>query len=593
MARKAQSKKKLPAWNLNDLFPSPESPELTGALAQALVDAKAFESSYQGRIKAMNGTEFAEALVEFERIETVLCRIMSYVQLLHASDVCNSEFGRLYQTIRERVTVVSTHILFFTLEINRLDDDKLAAKTKNQAAGRYWPWIRNVRQFRPHQLPDEMEKLLHEKEVSGRGAWARLFDETIAGLRFPLKGKELSITEILDLMSDRQSENRMMAAKSLGHVLGENIRVFSLITNTLAKDKEIEDNWRSYSHPAASRNLANQVEDEVVEALVHAVKGAFDQLSHRYYALKAKWLGVDKLDYWDRNAPLPEDIDRRYSWDEARDIVLDSYRRFSPELAEIGERFFTNGWIDADPRPGKAPGAFAHPTSVDAHPYLLVNFMGRARDVMTLAHELGHGIHQVLSAGQGQLMSDTPLTLAETASVFGEMLTFRAMLKSESDPKVRRIFLASKVEDMLNTVVRQIAFHDFEHKLHAERRNGEISAERLGDMWMEVQYESLGPAFRFDEEYRNYWAYIPHFVHTPFYVYAYAFGDCLVNSLYAVYAKGAPGFVEHYIEMLKAGGTKRHKDLLTPFNLNAGDPAFWRRGLDMVSGFIDQLEKED
>ncbi|MBY0431093.1 MAG: M3 family oligoendopeptidase, partial [Rhodospirillales bacterium] len=360
--------------------------------------------------------------------------------------------------------------------------------------------------------------------------------------------------------------------------------------NTLIKDKEIEDRWRNYARPTSHRNLLNQVEDEVVDALVQAVKGAFSSLAHRYYRLKAKWFQVDRLNYWDRNAPLPDDDDRRFTWEEARDTVLSAYAAFSPDLAAIGRKFFDNPWIDAPVRPGKSPGAFAHPTVPSAHPYLLVNFLGKSRDVMTLAHELGHGVHQVLAADQGQLMADTPLTLAETASVFGEMLTFRAMLDKETDPRRRRIMLAGKVEDMLNTVVRQVAFYEFERRLHEDRRRGELSAERIGEIWMGVQGESLGPVMSFDEEYQHYWAYIPHFVHSPFYVYAYAFGDCLVNSLYDAYQKGAPGFQQKYMDMLRAGGKYRHKELLAPFGLDATDPAFWRRGLDIIVGFIDELE---
>ena len=399
------------------------------------------------------------------------------------------------------------------------------------------------------------------------------------------------VDDVANQLSDKDGAKRKDAAKSLGKVLGDNAPLFALITNTLAKEKEIEDKWRHYSRPQSYRNLSNQVEDGVVDALVGAVKGCFPQLSHRYYALKAKWFGVEVLDYWDRNAPLPDDDDRKYSWEQARDTVLGAYGAFSPDMAAVGKRFFDNAWIDAPVRPGKSPGAFAHPTVPSVHPYLLVNFLGKTRDVMTLAHELGHGVHQVLAGVQGPLMADTPLTLAETASVFGEMLTFRAMLEAETAPKSRRIMLASKVEDMINTVVRQVAFYEFESLLHDERRRGELSPDRIGELWMSVQKDSLGPAFRYDDEYRHFWSYIPHFVHSPFYVYAYAFGDCLVNSLYSVYAKGGiPDFPTKYLDMLRAGGTLRHSDLLAPFGLDAGNPDFWRQGLDVVIGFIDELE---
>jgi len=581
----------LPEWNLSDLYAGRDSPQLQSDLRDTAEAAKAFRLRFQGKLGALDGEALGKAVTSYEAMQETLGRIMSYAQLVHAGNVADPEIGRFYQTMQERVTDISTELLFFTLELNRLDDAALAAKLKAPALARYAPWLRDLRAFRPHQLSDEVEQLLHEKQIAGRAAWTRLFDETIAHLRFPVDGRDLTESEVLNLLTDRDGSKRKAAAKSLGAVLAAHKREFSLITNTLAKDKEIEDKWRKFARPVSSRNLANFVEDDVVDALVTAVKAAFPDLSHRYYRLKAKWLGGDRLDYWDRNAPLPEDVDRSIAWPEAKQTVLDAYAAFSPDLAAIGRKFFERPWIDAPPRPGKAPGAFAHPTVPSAHPYLLLNYHGKTRDVMTLAHELGHGVHQVLAAPQGALMADTPLTLAETASVFGEMLTFQALLKQETDPKRRRVLLASKVEDMLNTVVRQIAFHEFERRLHDERRAGELTAERIGDIWMDVQRESLGPALRFDDDYRVFWTYIPHFIHTPFYVYAYAFGDCLVNSLYAVYQGASQGFAAKYLDMLRAGGTKRHKELLAPFGLDAADPAFWAKGLGVVRGFIDELER--
>jgi oligoendopeptidase F len=580
----------LPEWDLSDLYPAPDSPQLVADLDRAEAAAKVFCETHAGRLAELSGAAFGAAIAEYERLGEIIYRALSYAQLLYSGDQTDPERGRFYQGIQERVTDISTHTLFFTLEINRLEDSVLEAKLADPATGHYRPWLRDVRVFRDHQLSDECEKLLHEKSVAGRSAWNRLFDETMARLRFPVDGEILTSAEALHLLSDRDGARRKSAAKGLGQVLGENAPLFALITNTLAKDKEIEDKWRRYARPQSSRNLSNQVEDEVVDALVAAVQSCFGQLSHRYYALKAKWFGVDQLDYWDRNAPLPDDDDRSFSWGQARDAVLTAYGSFSPEMETVGRRFFERNWIDAPVRPGKSPGAFAHPTVTGVHPYLLVNFQGKTRDVMTLAHELGHGVHQVLAAGQGGLMADTPLTLAETASVFGEMLTFQSMLAAETAPKRRKAMLAGKVEDMLNTVVRQIAFYQFESMVHEERRLGELAPERIGDIWMQVQRDSLGPALRFHDEYKTFWTYIPHFVHSPFYVYAYAFGDCLVNSLYSVYAQGAPGFSDKYLDMLRAGGTKRHRDLLAPFGLDAGDPAFWLQGLDMVVGFIDELE---
>jgi len=580
----------LPAWNLADLYPDLESPALKEDLEESARRAGAFREGHAGKLADLDGAALGAAIAEYEAIQETLGRIMSYAQLVYSGDMSDPKIGRFYQSMQERCTAVSTDLVFFALEMNRLEDAQLKEKLKAPELSHYEPWLRDLRAMRPHQLSDDIERLLHEKYVSGRAAWTRLFDETMAGLRFPFKGEELTSAEILNRLTERDPASRREAAKSLGKVLGDNARVFALITNTLAKDKETEDKWRDFPRPVSSRNLANFVEDEVVDALVSSVHEAYPRLSHRYYKLKAKWFGGETLPYWDRNAPLPDDDDRVIPWSDAQRMVLDAYAAFSPALAAIGQQFFEKSWIDAPVRPGKAPGAFAHPTVPSVHPYLLLNYQGRARDVMTLAHELGHGVHQVLAGPQGHLMADTPLTLAETASVFGEMLTFQAMLKAESDPRRRKVMLASKVEDMLNTVVRQIAMHEFETRVHDERREGELLPERLGEIWLETQQVSLGPAIAFDDDYRHYWAYIPHFIHVPFYVYAYAFGDCLVNSLYAVYEGAEEGFAEKYLDMLRAGGSMRHKELLAPFGLDASDPAFWGRGLQLVERFIGELE---
>ena len=582
----------LPVWDLSDLYRSPEDPALAADLDRAEADAKAFAEQHAGRLGGLSGDALAEAIATYERIEERLGRAMSFGQLVFAGDAQDPANGRFYQTLQERVTAISSHLLFFTLELNRLEESELEAKYAASPALRRWrPWMRDLRVFRPHQLSDELEKLLHEKEVTGRSAWNRLFDETVAGMTVTVAGEELTVSAALNKLSDRDRKVREAAARGISEAFGSRIRLFALITNTLAKDKEIIDTWRRYPRPTSARNRANMVEDEVVDALVAAVRESYPRLSHRYYAMKAKWLGLPKLQHWDRNAPLPEEDDRPIAWPEAVARVLESYRAFSSELAALGQRFFDRPWIDAALRPGKASGAFAHPTVPSVHPYLLLNYHGKSRDVMTLAHELGHGVHQILAGEQGYLLSSTPLTLAETASVFGEMLTFRALLDAESDPRRRRAMLAAKVEDMLNTVVRQIAFYRFETLLHDERRKGELSHERIGELWMQVQTESLGPAFEFTPDYAVYWAYIPHFVHTPFYVYAYAFGDCLVNALYGVYRSGqVPDFERRYLDLLRAGGTLRHRELLAPFGLDASDPAFWKRGLDVIAGFIDELE---
>ena len=583
----------LPSWNLADLYPGPDSPGLEADFAAATTAAQAFATRWTGRLATASGADIAAAIGEFERIDEILGRLLTYAQLLFAADATNATIARFTQSVNERVTTISAQLIFFTLELNRLDEATLAPRLADPALAHYAPFLRDLRVFADHQLSDELEKLLHEKDITGRAAWNRLFDETIAGLRANVDGQELTVTDTLNLLSDPDRARRQAAGHAIGTLFAHHIKLFSLITNTLIKDKEIIDSWRHYPSPQSYRNRSNMVEDAVVDALTSAVRASYPRLAHRYYALKAKWLGLEKLQHWDRNAPLPGDDDAHIPWPQARRIVLDAYGAFSPELATIGARFFDHGWIDAALRPGKSGGAFSHPAVPSVHPYILMNYHGRTRDVMTLAHELGHGVHQVLAAGQGHLMAGTPLTLAETASVFGEMMTFRALLDAQTDPARRRIMLAGKVEDMLNTVVRQIAFYSFEQRLHAERRGGELLPERIGEIWREIQTESLGPAFEFSPEYDVFWAYVPHFVHSPFYVYAYAFGDCLVNALYAVYRSGHPGFADKYLAMLRAGGTLRHKELLAPFGLDASDPAFWSRGLDIIAGFIDELEQTD
>ncbi len=587
----------LPEWNLDDLFPGRDSAELNAATEQARAHAQAFEADHKGKLSDMAAPALAAAIGEYEAIDETLGRMMSFASLLYAADMTEPESGRFYQSMQETVTEISTHLLFFSLEIKKIDDAVLAAKLADPALAKYKPWLRDTRAYRPHQLDDAIEKLLLEKHVVGKAAWVRLFDESMAALRFkvtlPRGEQELTSAEIFNLLSDRDSAVRKAAAKSIGEVLGDNARVFTLITNTLAKDKEIDDKWRQFAQPVSSRNLSNFVEDEVVDALIAAVKAMYPALSHRYYALKASWFGGEQLDYWDRNAPLPDEDDRTIAWSDAVDTVLGAYGRFSPRLAELGQQFFDNSWIDAPVRPGKSPGAFAHPTVPSAHPYLLLNYQGKTRDVMTLAHELGHGVHQILAGVQGHLMADTPLTLAETASVFGEMLTFRKLLDDAPGAAQKRVMLANKIEDMLNTVVRQVAFFEFERKVHDRRREGELLTDEICDIWMDVQGESLGPAIRFEDEYRYYWTYIPHFIHSPFYVYAYAFGDCLVNSLYAVYQGADDGFADKYLDMLRAGGTLRHKELLAPFGLDASDPGFWQQGLGVISGLLDDLAAMD
>lgn len=587
------SLKNLPLWDLSALYDGLDSAEVKADLGRAQAESEAFEASYKGKLSerlATGGAALAEVIAAYEALDELLGKLYSYAGLTYSENTTDPARAKFFGDVQEKLTTASTHLVFFTLELTKLDDAALQAGYKDPALAHFRPWIEDTLREKPYQLDDKLEQLFHEKSVTGRAAWNRLFDETIASLRFDVEGESLSLEPTLSLLQDPDGAKRKAAAKAVGETLGGQLRTFTLITNVLAKDKEISDRWRGFKDVADSRHLANRVEGEVVDALVSSVRDSFPRLSHRYYTLKAKWMGVDALDYWDRNAPLPDADKALIGWDEAKGIVLDAYGKFSPEMAGIGKRFFDENWIDAPSREGKSPGAFSHPTVPSAHPYILLNYQGRTRDVMTLAHELGHGVHQVLAGRQGALMAHTPLTLAETASVFGEMLTFRSVLSQTSDPALRKSLLAGKVEDMINTVVRQIAFYSFERKVHEARKQGELTSEQLCDLWVSVQHESLGDAIRFDDGYRPFWTYIGHFIHSPFYVYAYAFGDCLVNALYARYENAHDGFTEHYMDLLRAGGSKPYNDLLVPFGLDARDPSFWQAGLNVISGFIDELE---
>ncbi len=580
----------LPEWDLSDLYTSDTAPELERDLGWLEGECAAFASDYEGKLADLDAEGLLTCVLRNEKINAVAGRIMSFAGLRYYQLTTDAERAKFLSDMQEKVTIFTTPLVFFTLEINRIDDDVLKSNfAANADLARYEPVFRRIRAMKPYQLSDELEKFLHDLGVVG-DAWERLFDETIAGLTFTVDGAELNIEGTLNLLTEQDRSKREAAARELASVFQDNIKTFARVHNTQAKEKEILDRWRNMPSAQTGRHLSNDVEPEVVEALREAVVAAYPKLSHRYYELKRKWLGLDVMQVWDRNAPLPMEDTRIVDWAEAETTVMDAYTAFDPRMGEIAAPFFSKGWIDAAVKPGKAPGAFAHPTVTDVHPYVMLNYLGKPRDVMTLAHELGHGVHQVLAADQGEMLSSTPLTLAETASVFGEMLTFRKMLDQAETPEQRKVLLAGKVEDMINTVVRQIAFYDFECKLHAARREGELTPDDINALWMSVQAESLGPAFEFMDGYETFWAYIPHFVHSPFYVYAYAFGDGLVNALYSVYENGADGFEDKYFEMLRAGGSKHHKELLAPFGLDASDPTFWDKGLSMISGFIDELE---
>ena len=587
----------MPEWDLSDLYKGPGDIAVEHDMADASNDSGRMKARYQGQLAdlAKDGAKLAVAVKEYEGLSDVMGKLGSYAGLYYAQNQADPARAKFYGDVSENLTKISTNLIFFELELNQIDDAVLASALKHKDLKRYKPWFDDLLKEKPHQLDEKLETLFTEKSQTGRAAWNRLFNETMSGLKFEVAGEKepLSLEPMLNLLSNADGAKRKAGSEALAKTLGGNVPLFTLITNTLAKDKEISDRWRNFKDVADSRHMANRVEAPVVDALVESVRAAYPRLSHRYYAMKAKWLGVDKLNHWDRNAPLPEKPERVIKWPEAEQIVLNAYGAFAPEMASIAKEFFDKNWIDAPVKPGKAPGAFSASTVPSVHPYVMMNYQGKPRDVMTLAHELGHGVHQMLARAQGPLLAPTPLTLAETASVFGEMLTFKALLAETKDKREKKAMIASKVEDMLNTVVRQIAFYTFERKVHEARRAGELTADQLGEIWLEVQRESLGPAIDLKPGYEVFWTYIPHFIHSPFYVYAYAFGDCLVNSLYGLYAEAHPGFVAKYFDMLKAGGSKHHSELLAPFGLDARDPAFWNKGLKVIEGMIDELEGMD
>ncbi len=582
----------LPIWDLTDLYIDSSTSIQLDLDTSKLQTEKLVQ--HEGRLSQMTGAELAAVIADYQSVSERLSRIISHADLQFAADMADPQTGQHAQDMKEAISGFSSQLMFIELELAAMDEDGFQRALSDPDFYHFLPWLRRLRAFAPHQLETRLEQMLVERTPAGRGSWIRLFDETAASLRFEFQGTEVTEAEILNKLSDPSADIRKEAGQSLSGVMQDNQRLFCLILNVIAKDKEIDDRWRGFKRPVSSRNLANDVDDATVDALAGAVTARMPDIAHRYYQLKAGWMGVDELPWWDRNAPLPGDDGRRFNWSNARQIVTDAFAGFDQPMADVAQQFFDRNWIDAEVRKGKASGAFSHPTVPSAHPYILMNFDGRARDVMTLAHEMGHGIHQVLAADKGYLMSDTPLTLAETASVFAEMLAFQTLVDKAPNNAARRFLLAGKVEDMLNTVVRQIAFHNFETAFHDARKSGEVSAEALSDLWMQTQTQALGPAVRLDNSYRPIWAYIPHFVHTPFYVYAYAFGDCLVNALWQNYQEKSVAdklvFSEQYIQMLKAGGTKRYNEALAPFGLNPADASFWNMGLDMIAGMIDELQ---
>ena len=586
----SKNKNDLPTWDLSEIYKGINDPKIKNDLNEIRKLSKAFKVKWKGKINNLNSNEFIECIGHYQNLNEHLYKIGTRSSLMFATNMEDPEISRYNSTISDEVTEIFSSLIFVTLELCKIDDDLINDWMSNANAKTWLPYINILRKRNPYLLDPLVEEMLIEKSATGRSAWVRLFDETSASLRFPFGKEMVSEAEILNYLSDSDSKKRKIAGKSLSETLDKNKRIFGMILNVISRDRYIEDNKRGFKRTMSSRNLDNDVEDSVVDSLVKTVDEAMPQLTHRYYKWKAKQFGKIKIDWWDRNAPLPETVDKTIEWSEAKSIVLESFASFHPKISNTANLFFKNNWIDAPVRQGKASGAFAHPSVPSLHPYVLVNYQGKIRDVMTLAHELGHGVHQILAAKNGLLMAETPLTLAETASVFGEMLVFRKLL-DDSSLEQKKQLLAGKIEDMLNTVVRQIGFHQFEVKFHEARIKSELTPDEISDIWMATQSHAVGPSVNLSDDYRSLWAYIPHFVHTPFYVYAYAFGDSLVNALWYSYQNSDKEiFSKKYIDMLTAGGTKSHGELLKPFNLSAYDSSFWGKGVSMISGLMDELE---
>lgn len=577
---------KLPTWNLKDFYPNFKSKKILLDLKKIELKSKSFCKKYKNNLKTLPKEKLINSIKEFEAIEEKIQFIQSYAFLVYCTDQTNSNKTKFFQNIEEKINFIQLNLVFFSIEISSLLTPNLNYIRKTK----YKSWIDNLVKNKKFLKPESVEKVLIQKSITSNNAWIKFFDQFMARLKFNLDSKVLNESEILDLMSSTDKNSRKKAALSFGKTLKENSFYFCSIMNNISKDLDIEKNIRGYEFSESSRHMSNQIDKEDVDSLVKTVKLNYKNISHRYYRYKSEHFKTNKLNFWDRNAPYPNSVESKISWNEAKHIVLDSYYDFDEIAGKIAQKFFDNSWIHAETTKGKMSGAFSHPAVPSCHPYILLNFHGKLRDVMTLAHELGHGIHQYLANKNGLLISETPLTLAETASVFGEMLTFKFMLKSAKNKSEKVSLLRSKIEDMLNTVVRQISFFDFERKIHKLRSEGELTVDEISKVWINSQKESLGNHVNLSDDYKYFWAYIPHFIHSPFYVYAYAFGDCLVNTLYSRYEQNLNNFNRKYFALLESGGSKHYKESLKEFDLNPSKNDFWQLGIKIIKNLIDDLE---
>ena len=577
----------LPTWNLNEFYSSFKDKQINKDLHSLKKKISLFSIKYKGKLGKLKNQQLIRSLIEFEKVEEIILKLRSYAYLVYCTDQLNNDKAKFYQYIEESVLDCQKDVIFYGIELNKLSDNKTLAFSKTK----YKNWVKNHKKFKKYQKSENIERILAEKSLTSSSAWIRFFDQIMTRLKFRINGKILSEAEILNLLSSPNKLERKNAAEVFGKTLKDNIFNFSFIINTISKDLDIEKNVRGFQHSESSRHLYNQIEKSDIDSLVKTATQNYSVICHRYYKYKAKYFGGVKLNYWDRNAPYPGFKEPKISWNEAKGIVIESYTSFDKRFGKIVEKFFENSWIDARVLKGKTSGAFSHPTVPSCNPKILLNFQGKIRDVMTLAHELGHGVHQFLANSNGVLLADTPLTLAETASVFGEMLTFKSLLTNAKKLSERKLLLRSKIEDMLNTVFRQIAFFKFERELHLKRSDEELTDDQICEIWMNTQKESLGNSVMLGKNYKYFWAYIPHFIHSPFYVYAYAFGDCLVNSLYSKFEEGNPSFNNKYFDLLKSGGSIDYKSHLKNFDLDPKDKNFWQLGMNLIKNLMDELEK--
>jgi len=575
----------LPIWNLADFYPNYKSKLISEDIKELNKNVLNFSRKFKGKLKKIDNEGLLSSIAKYEKLEEKIYFLKSFSFLTHCTHQLDKHISKFYQGISETLSNIEKNLIFFSLEFNKLSKTKI----NYIKSTKYKSWIENLNKFKKYQQIEIVEKLLMEKSLTSSSAWVKFFDQTMARLKFPYRNKKLSETEILNLFSSPVQSVRKDAALSFAKTLKEQIFNFTFIMNNISKDLDIDKNLRGFEYSESFRHLSNQIDKEDVDSLVKTVKSNYKSICHRYYTYKAKHFGEKKLHFWDRNAPYPKSKNFDISWKEAKDLVLRSYYDFDERLGDVAQLFFKNSWIHAKPLEGKTSGAFSHPTVPSCHPYILLNFQGKIRDVMTLAHELGHGIHQYLANKKGLFQADTPLTLAETASVFGEMLTFKSLLKNSKNKKEKIYLLRSKIEDMLNTVFRQISFFNFERNVHEMRMKAELSDDDISKIWLSTQKESLGSSIDLSKNYECFWAYIPHFIHSPFYVYAYAFGDCLVNSLYSKFEESPSGFNDKYLDLLYAGGSKNYQVLLKNFGLNPKDKDFWQMGMNLIKNLIDDL----